>query len=100
MQNNNKEKYFQILKTLGDSVRFDIVMFLTTGPKCVCEIFEKLKLKQSIVSHHLGVLRENDLVKVKKNGKWIYYSLNRKKLAKLQEFIEKIISTKETKSKC
>ena len=100
MKNDTKDIYFQILKALGDGVRFDIVMLLITGPKCVCKIFEELKLKQSIVSHHLGVVKENDLVKISKNGKWIYYSLNRKKLVGLQNFIEKIIFTKETKSKC
>ena len=100
MKDNTKDIYFQILKTLGDSVRFDIVILLSTGPKCVCDIFERLKLKQSIVSHHLGILREKDLVKINKDGKWIYYSLNRKKLANLQKFIKKTISTKETKSKC
>ena len=100
MKNNKKDTYFLILKTLGDIVRFDIVLLLASGPKCVCEIFEKLKLKQSIVSHHLRVLKENDLVEMSRDGKWVYYSLNRKKLAKLQEFIEKIIFAKETKSKC
>lgn len=100
MKNSDKDIYFRILKTLGDSIRFDIVMLLATGPKCVCEIFEELKLKQSIVSHHLKVLRENDLVEMNKDGKWIYYSLSRKKLAILNGFIEKISQIKETKSKC
>lgn len=100
MKNDTKGKYYQIFKTLGDDVRFDIFMLLAPGPKCVCEIFEKLKLKQSIVSHHLGVLRESELVDVNKDGKWAYYSLNRKKLVELQQFIEKIILTKEKKSKC
>jgi ArsR family transcriptional regulator len=90
----------QIFKTLADEARFDIVVLLASGPKCVCEIFEKLKLKQSIVSHHLGVLWKNGLVEISRDGKWVYYSLNRKSLCRLQKFIGKIIVTKQIDNKC
>ena len=100
MKTKQNDNLLKILRALGEEARLDIILLLTSGEKCVCEIFENLKLPQNLVSHHLGILRENHLVKVNRDGKWIYYSLNRKKLKGLYGFIEKIISTKETKSKC
>lgn len=100
MKSNKKIEPKEILKVLSDSARFDIILLLATGKKCVCEIYESLKLKQSIVSHHLGVLRENDLITSDKDGKWVYYSLNRKCIEKLQKTLAKIITTKERPPKC
>lgn len=100
MKSNKKAGPKKILKVLSDDVRFDIVLLLATGKKCVCEIYESLELKQSIVSHHLGVLRENDLITNDKDGKWVYYSLNRKCIEELQKTLTKIISTKERSPKC
>ncbi len=100
MKSNKKAEPKKILKVLSDNVRFDIILFLATGKKCVCEIYESLKLKQSIVSHHLGVLRENDLITSEKDGKWVYYSLNRKRIEELQKLLAKIIATKERPPKC
>lgn len=90
----------KLLKVLSDDVRFDVVLLLATGKKCVCEIYENLKLKQSIISHHLGVLRENELVNTEKDGKWVYYSLNKKNIKELQKLLSKIITAKECPPKC
>jgi len=100
MKSYKKSEPKQILKVLSDDVRFDIVLLLATGKKCVCEIYESLKLKQSIVSHHLGVLRENNLIESDKDGKWVYYSLNRKRIEELQKLLAKIVATKERPPKC
>ena len=90
----------QLLKTLGDDTRLDIILLLATGEKCVCEIFEKLKLPQNLVSHHLGILRESNLIINRKDGKWVYYSLNRKRIEELQKLLAKIVVTKERPPKC
>lgn len=100
MKSDKKTESKEILKALSDNVRFDIILLLATGKKCVCEIYESLKLKQSIVSHHLGVLKENDLVTSDKDGKWVYYTINRKRIEELQKVLTKIIATKERPPKC
>lgn len=89
-----------LLKALSDNTRTDIVLLLASGEKCVCEIFKHLSLPQNLVSHHLGILRQNKLIINRKNGKWVYYSLNRKSIEDLQELLTKIIATKEKTSKC
>ena len=90
----------RLLKVLGNEVRFDIILFLTSGEKCVCEIYKKLRLPQNLVSHHLGILRQNKLIIDRRDGKWIYYSLNRKNIRIVNNLLEQIISTKGKKSKC
>ena len=100
MNKEQKDNLLRLLKTLSDNARFDIVLLLTTGEKCVCEIFEKLKLPQNLVSYHLGILRESNLIINRKEGKWVYYSLNRENIEKLQKALMKINETKEKLSKC
>jgi ArsR family transcriptional regulator len=100
MKKNQKDNLLQLLKTLSDDTRLDIILLLATGEKCVCEIFEKLKLPQNLVSHHVGILRQNNLIINRKDGKWVYYSLNRNEIKKLQSVLEEIATKKEKISKC
>lgn len=73
-----------VLKVLSDKNRLGILCFLKDGKKCVCEIFEHLDLKQNLVSHHLKVLREVELIDFRREGvKKIYY-LNKDKLNELK----------------
>lgn len=80
---------------LGNEIRFKIVGYLASGEKCVCHIFKKLDLPQNLVSHHLGILRENSLIADRKDGKWVYYSLNKKALAESIKVLENIMSEKK-----
>lgn len=100
MKMRQKDNLLQSLKTLGGNTRLDIILLLATGEKCVCEIFEKLKLPQNLVSHHLGILRQNNLIINRKEGKWVHYSLNKESMEELQRALMKITATKEKVSKC
>lgn len=64
-----------LLKLISDKSRLQILCILQDGEHCVCEIFEQLKLSQSLVSHHLKDLKNANLVSDKKEGKWVHYSL-------------------------
>ncbi len=100
MKKKSKDNIENTFSILGDKTRFDIILFLATGEKCVCEIYEKLKLPQNLVSHHLGILRHNDLVINRKDGKWIYYALNKKQIEKLRAALADIIKTKGEQPRC
>jgi ArsR family transcriptional regulator len=52
---------------------------------CVCEIVEELKLSQSLISHHLYHLKAAGLVKDRREGVWIHYSVNEEKLDRLDK---------------
>ena len=66
-------KFFKIL---GDGTRFKIIIILLEGEMCVCDIATTLNMTHSSISHQLKILRENRVLKNRKDGKIVYYSLN------------------------
>jgi len=66
----------ETFKVLGDATRVKIVFALLIEELCVCEISELLKTTKSAVSHQLRILRNTRLVKYRKEGKMVYYSLD------------------------
>ncbi|XZE18938.1 ArsR/SmtB family transcription factor [Pirellulaceae bacterium SH449] len=65
------------LKALGDPIRLNIVRALQTGPLSVSDISQLLEMEMANVSHHLRVLYHADIVTTERDGKFIYYGLNR-----------------------
>lgn len=64
-----------ILKVLADETRLAVVRSLMAGPKHVGEINEKLNVEPTLLSHHLKVLREAELVTSERDGKAVLYQL-------------------------
>jgi len=73
--NDLLEELADLYKVFGDSTRVKILTALTRSEMCVSEISEFLDITQSAVSHQLRVLKTSGLVKTKRNGKNIIYSL-------------------------
>ena len=72
-----------LLTALADPTRLAIVELLTKQDRCVCHLVELLELKQSVVSHHLGVLRHSGVVSAyphPTDRRWQYYHLEREVL--------------------
>lgn len=63
------------LKTLADSTRLAVLELLWSGPKHVGEMNAVLGLEQSLLSHHLKVLRDKGFVEAKRDGKAVQYDL-------------------------
>ena len=70
------EQTTKFFKILGDGTRFKIITILLEGEMCVCDIAATLDMTHSSISHQLKILRENRVVKNRKEGKVVYYSLN------------------------
>ncbi|MBD1907095.1 metalloregulator ArsR/SmtB family transcription factor [Funiculus sociatus GB2-A5] len=66
----------QKLKTLADSTRLEVLELLMNGPKHVGQINAVLGLQQSLLSHHLRVLREEGFVTATRDGKAVLYQLD------------------------
>lgn len=66
----------ELFKALGDPTRIRIMDALAKDEFCVCDLVELLQLSQSATSHQLRVLRNNHLVKYRREGKMVYYSLD------------------------
>ncbi len=66
----------ELFKVFGDSTRIKILYALMDTELCVCDIAELICMSQSAVSHQLRVLKQASLVKYKKSGKTVLYSLS------------------------
>lgn len=64
-----------LFKVFGDTTRMRILYALSESEMCVCAIAEYLAMTQSAVSHQLKVLKDNHLVRARREGKTIYYAL-------------------------
>ena len=65
----------ELYKVFGDPTRTKILCCLSVRELCVCDIAELLHMTQSAISHQLRVLKQSKLVKFRREGKTIYYSL-------------------------
>ena len=63
------------LKVLSDSTRLAVLEALMSGPQNVGELIEQLKVEQSLLSHHLAILRDHELVEAHRDGKAMIYQL-------------------------
>ena len=64
-----------LFKIFGDSTRIKILYVLMESEMCVCDIAQLLNMTQSSISHQLRVLKQSHLVKFRREGKTIFYSL-------------------------
>ena len=65
----------ELFKVFGDSTRIRILFVLFETEVCVCDLAQALNMTQSAISHQLRILKQNKLVKNRREGKSIFYSL-------------------------
>jgi ArsR family transcriptional regulator, arsenate/arsenite/antimonite-responsive transcriptional repressor len=76
---------------LADPVRLQVLSILAASPEgevCVCDFVEPLGKSQPTVSHHMKILADAGLVHGERRSKWVYYSLDRGRLAGLRAAID------------
>lgn len=69
----------EALRFLGDPTRLRIIALMAQSETCVCDLTEQLNLSQPLISYHLGKLRNAGLVRTRRDGHWVYYSLDPEK---------------------
>ena len=91
---NNGQKLEALFQTLGDANRLRILRTIGNESRSVSEIVQITELSQPLVSHHLRVLREQNILKTKREGPFIYYEINdRRILDALGIFSELLVNT-------
>ena len=65
----------ELFKVFGDSTRIRILFVLSSAEVCVCDLARVLNMTQSAIAHQLRILKKNKLVKSRREGKSIFYSL-------------------------
>jgi len=88
-------KYIEVLKALSDRNRLNIVDMLSCGELCACMILEKFHITQPTLSHHMKKLSDCGLVNGRKEGRWMYYSLDENTVLEFTAFLTEITSHKE-----
>jgi ArsR family transcriptional regulator, virulence genes transcriptional regulator len=87
------KKSAMILRALNHKLRQQLLKLIDEQQKItVTEIYINLRLEQSVVSQHLAILRRAGIVATKREGKFIFYSLNYKRLQEINNFIEQLVS--------
>jgi ArsR family transcriptional regulator len=72
---------------LGDETRLQIIDRLSEGEQCVCDLTDLLETGQSRLSFHLKILKDAGILKDRRDGRWVYYSLNPEAVEKLECFV-------------
>jgi len=81
-EDDSTEKKSRFFRALADETRLRVLRMLEVREMCVCEVMFALGLTQPTASHHLGILESAGLVKDRKDGKWVFYSLADPELVK------------------
>jgi ArsR family transcriptional regulator, arsenate/arsenite/antimonite-responsive transcriptional repressor len=75
---------------LAEETRLRIIERLRAGEECVCNLTDTLETGQSRLSFHLKTLKDAGLVKDRRQGRWIYYSLDQDAIRDLERFIRRL----------
>src|SRR6478672_8140566 len=97
------DRTVRLFHALSDATRLSILQRLRFGERCVCDLTDALDAAQSRLSFHLRVLKDAGLVTDRKDGRWMYYTLNTDALAELGELVESMAtapSAAERRSGC
>lgn len=93
-------KAARIFKAIGDENRLQILALLRNGERCACKLLEDLEISQSTLSHHMKLLCDAGLVKGRKEGKWVHYSIEPSAAADIQQLLCKILTPDAQIDKC
>lgn len=82
----------RLFHALSDETRLSILQRLRMGERCVCDLTDALEAAQSRLSFHLKVLKDAGLVADRREGRWMYYTLNPEALSEVAELVETLAS--------
>jgi len=84
---------------LSDETRLEIVERLIGGERCVCELTDLMDAAQSRLSFHLKTLKDADIVTDRREGRWVYYTLNRATLDDIGTLVGSLKRTDHTRAR-
>ena len=81
-------KAVTLFHALSDKTRLALLEQLKGGERCVCELTDAMKAGQSRLSFHLKVLKDAGLLMDRREGRWMYYSINPDAIESLEELVD------------
>ena len=86
---HNLKKGAMVLRALNHKLRQQILALIETEKKItVTEIYVRMRLEQSVASQHLAILRRAGIVTTQRDGKFIYYTVNYKRIDEITNVVE------------
>lgn len=90
---HNLKKAAMVLRALNHKLRQQILNLIETENKItVTEIYVRMRLEQSVASQHLAILRRAGIVTTQRDGKFIYYTVNHKRIEEINQFVQNLVS--------
>lgn len=86
----------KIFKAFCDENRLQILDMLKSGEKCACKLVDELNISQSTLSHHMKILCDAEIVKGRKDGKWVHYSLDEDGAKRAEEMLKSMLTADVT----
>jgi ArsR family transcriptional regulator, arsenate/arsenite/antimonite-responsive transcriptional repressor len=86
------DRAVRLFHAVSDGTRLSILERLRFGERCVCDMTDALDAAQSRLSFHLKVLKDAGLVTDRREGRWMYYTLNQDTLGEMAELVEGLAS--------
>lgn len=86
----------RVFKAFCDENRLRILELLRTGEKCACKLLDDLHITQSTLSHHMKILCDAEIVQGRKEGKWVYYSINLEGANHAKKLLEQQLSLEDS----
>jgi ArsR family transcriptional regulator, arsenate/arsenite/antimonite-responsive transcriptional repressor len=87
MKARDLQRAARLFHALSDETRLNILECLSQCEQCVCDLTDALHSAQSRLSFHLKTLKDAGLLRDRREGRWVYYSLNPDAIGELQEFV-------------
>jgi DNA-binding transcriptional ArsR family regulator len=88
----NVKKAALILRALNHKLRQQLIKLIEDEKKItVTEIYVRLKLEQSVASQHLAILRKAGIVNTQRDGKFIFYIINHKRIDEISEIVNQLV---------
>ena len=91
----NYAEYVLLFKAISDQTRLKIVDLLSCGEMCACQILDNFNITQPTLSYHMKILCESGIVNGRRDGAWMYYSINGGAIENISEFLYEIKSNKD-----
>ncbi|MFT3683196.1 MAG: metalloregulator ArsR/SmtB family transcription factor [Ferruginibacter sp.] len=89
----NVKKAALILRALNHKLRQQLIKLIEEEKKItVTEIYVRLRLEQSVASQHLAILRKAGIVTTQRDGKFIYYMINHKRIEEINDVVSELVA--------
>jgi ArsR family transcriptional regulator, arsenate/arsenite/antimonite-responsive transcriptional repressor len=92
----DSERTARWFRALSDETRLKILEQLSEGEQCVCDLTDALEAGQSLMSFHLKTLKEAGLLRDRRQGRWVYYSLDPTVIEDVNEWVTTLAESAKT----